>query len=285
MPILNAIMVPHPPLIVPEVGRGGEQQIIKTTLAYKDAIAWLLDMKPETLIVISPHSAMYHDYLHISPGSAASGDFRQFGAPDVRFEIAYDQDLAREVVNVAREKRLAAGFEGEREPALDHATMVPLYFIKQLEGGMLPFRFVRIGLSGLSFEDHYRLGTCIASAADKLGRRVGIIASGDLSHYGREDGPYGYRKEGPEYDRQLMDIMGRAAFDELLNLPESFCERAGECGQRSFLIMAGCLDGQKVMANCLSYEGVTGVGYGVCTFKPEGIDRNRMFLTSKEEKS
>ena len=282
MPIFNAIMVPHPPLIVPEVGRGGEQQIIKTTAAYQEAMAWLLKAQPETLVLISPHSAMYHDYLHISPGSRASGDFGQFGAPDVRFEIAYDQDLAREAVQIASEKLLGAGFEGEWEPALDHASMVPLYFVRQVEGCLTPFRFVRVGLSGLSFEDHYRLGMCFSQAAAELGRRVGIIASGDLSHYGRPDGPYGFRKEGPEYDRQVMDIMGRAAFDELLLLPKSFCERAGECGQRSFLIMAGCLNGQKVKANCLSYEGITGVDYGVCTFEPEERDRSRMFLNPKE---
>ena len=34
MGIKAAYMVPHPPLIVPEVGKGGEKQIIETTNAY-----------------------------------------------------------------------------------------------------------------------------------------------------------------------------------------------------------------------------------------------------------
>ena len=33
MSIVGAFMVPHPPLIVPEVGRGGERQIEKTAAA------------------------------------------------------------------------------------------------------------------------------------------------------------------------------------------------------------------------------------------------------------
>ncbi|HOQ62784.1 MAG TPA: AmmeMemoRadiSam system protein A, partial [Clostridia bacterium] len=94
----------------------------------------------------------------------------------------------------------------------------------------------------------------------------------------RADGPYGLRAEGPAYDEQIMDIMGRAAFDELLAMPETFCERAGECGQRSFLIMAGAFDGQQVEAEMLSYEGVTGVGYGLGLFLPEGSDDKRRFV-------
>ena len=34
MPILAAFMVPHPPLIVPEIGRGSEAEILETTRAY-----------------------------------------------------------------------------------------------------------------------------------------------------------------------------------------------------------------------------------------------------------
>ena len=33
MPILAAFMVPHPPLIVPQVGRGGEKEIQETRAA------------------------------------------------------------------------------------------------------------------------------------------------------------------------------------------------------------------------------------------------------------
>ena len=35
MAIIGAIMVPHPPLIIPAVGRGGEAQIEETTAPEK----------------------------------------------------------------------------------------------------------------------------------------------------------------------------------------------------------------------------------------------------------
>jgi hypothetical protein len=37
MAILAAYMVPHPPMIIPDVGRGSEAQIKETTAAYEQA--------------------------------------------------------------------------------------------------------------------------------------------------------------------------------------------------------------------------------------------------------
>ena len=80
------------------------------------------------------------------------------------------------------------------------------------------YRLVRVGLSGLSLAEHYRAGLLIQKTAEQLGRRTVIIASGDLSHRLKEDGPYGYKEEGPAYDKRIMETMGRASFGELLEL-------------------------------------------------------------------
>ena len=285
MAMLGAAVLPHPPLIVPQVGRGTQQQVQKTIDAYREAAAWIVSLSPDTVIVISPHAEMHGDYIQLSPGGQAKGNLGQFGAREISFEISYDEELTRQIAGLAHTQGLPAGTQGEREPALDHGTMVPLHFLREAAGGSLPYRFVRIGLSGLPFEAHYRLGTLISRAVDTLGRKVCVIASGDLSHYLKKDGPYGFRQEGPQYDAQVMDILSRGAFDELLKMPEAFCGQAGECGQRSFLIMAGCLDGFRVEARQLSYEGVTGVGYGVCLLKPIERDERRVFIKGMKEEA
>ena len=105
-----------------------------------------------------------------------------------------------------------------------------------------------------------------------------VIGSGDLSHKLKEDGPYGFQKEGPEYDERIMDVMGRGAFGELFDFSEDFCDKAAECGHRSFTIMAGALDGLKVKAERLSHQGTFGVGYGICTYEVTGNDPQRYFL-------
>ena len=282
MSILAAFMVPHPPMIVPEVGRGSEKQILETTRAYEQVADEVAALKPEVLIITSPHSVMYADYFHISPGSGATGSFRQFRAPGISFSEQYDMTLVRRICSLAELEDFPAGTLGERDEALDHGTMVPLWFIRQkYKTG----KIVRIGLSGLPLNEHYRLGQIIARAVKDTDRRAVIIASGDLSHKLQEYGPYGFAKEGPEYDRRIMDVCGRGAFGELFDFEESFCEKAAECGHRSFVIMAGALDGLGVKATALSHQDVTGVGYGVCSFYAQGADPERHFLKKYQERT
>jgi AmmeMemoRadiSam system protein A len=284
MAIVRAVMVPHPPLIIPQVGRGEEKQIQKTIDAYREASRFLREVSPDVVIVTTPHSVMYADWFHISPGSGARGNFGQFRAPEVVISAQYDAEFVRELCRTAQTSGFPAGTEGERTPELDHASMIPLYFLQEAYGDAPLPPVVRIGLSGLSLFEHYRLGMFIRETAEKLNRRAVIVASGDLSHKLTKEGPYGFSAEGPQYDARIMDVMGRAAFGELFDFSDSFCERAAECGHRSFTIMAGCFDGQAVESRVLSHEGPFGVGYGVCLFAPTGGDASRHFLDAALEK-
>lgn len=281
MGVIAAFMVPHPPMVIPEIGRGGEKEIQKTIDAYEEVARRIACIRPETIVLISPHQAMYADYFHISPGSGAKGDFGQFHEEKVKMEVCYDTGFVKELCALAEKKELPAGGLGKTKRQLDHGTMVPLYFVNR---HWKEYRLVGIGLSGLSFVRHYEMGQCIRDAAQILGRRTVLIASGDLSHRLKEDGPYGFRKEGPEYDREIMDVMGRGAFGELFDFSEHFCEEAGECGHRAFLVMAGALDRTAVQPECLSYEGPFGVGYGVCAYEVTGNDPGRNFKEQYEER-
>ena len=283
MGIMAAFMVPHPPLIVPEIGRGEERKIQNTIDAYKKAAERIKELEPETIVLISPHQIMYADYFHISPGKSAKGDFGQFRAGQVKMEAEYDQAFVETLCKLADAEKLPAGTMGERDKRLDHGTMVPLYFINQYWN---QYKLVRIGLSGLSLTQHYELGQCIKEAAERLGRKVVLIASGDLSHRLKADGPYGFQEEGPVYDERIMDVMGNGSFGRLFEFSEEFCEKAGECGHRSFTMLAGALDRTEVIPERMSYEGPFGVGYGVCGYAICGknLDRDYKDQYEKREK-
>ncbi len=100
----------------------------------------------------------------------------------------------------------------------------------------------------------------------------------------KEEGPYGFVKEGPEYDDRIMQVCGSGDFEKLLDFDEHFCDKAAECGHRSFVMMAGALDGLSVKAKELSHEATFGVGYGICTFEVGGPDDNRRFLERWRQK-
>lgn len=279
MAILGAIIVPHPPLIVPEVGRGQEKGIQATIDAYRAAAERAAAWEPEVLLLATPHTVMYADYFHISPGRAAHGDMSAFRAAQVRLETSYDEALRAEIIRRAEQARLAAGTLGEKSPELDHGAFIPLYFLRQA-GVTCPI--VRIGLSGFSPLEHYRLGQCVAEAVKAQGKRAVFIASGDLSHKLKADGPYGFAPEGPEFDRQVTAVMDSGDFLRFLTMDSSLCDSAAECGLRAFQMMAGTLDGLAVEPKLLSYEGPFGVGYAVATFAVAGVDEMRRFALQCE---
>ena len=275
MSIVAAFMVPHPPMIVPEVGKGDEKRVEKTTESYEAVARRIAEIAPDTIIISSPHAPMYADYFNISYGPVGKGSFGDFRAPEVSFKEDYDREFVASLEEKLRRAGFPGGTLGVQDGRLDHGTMVPLYFIrKYYDGG----RIVRIGLSGLDLTKHYELGKAVSSIADSLGRKCVYVASGDLSHKLQSYGPYGFAPEGPEYDERIMDVCGRGAFGELFDFDETFCEKAAECGHRSFVMMAGALDGKALDIKKLSHEDVTGVGYGICTFEVTGDDSSRKFL-------
>jgi aromatic ring-opening dioxygenase LigB subunit len=209
MPILAAFAVPHPPIIMPEVGRGEEKKIRATTDAYREAMRRAGALRPDTVILTSPHAEMYSDYFHIAPGASAAGSLARFGAGSVRVEAGYDGEFVRALSEAAEDAGIPAGTLGERDAALDHASVIPLRFLDEFYSG---YKLVRIGLSGLSPAEHYRFGRLIAGTVEKLGRRAVFIASGDLSHKLKPEGPYGFAREGPEFDAACTAALGSGDF-------------------------------------------------------------------------
>ncbi len=125
MSILAAFMVPHPPMIIPQVGQGSEEQVRETARAYEQVAEEVAALKPDTIIITSPHSVMYADYFHISPGRGAKGSFAGFRAPGISFNEEYDAELVKEICRLADKEDFPAGTMGERDKELDHGTMVP----------------------------------------------------------------------------------------------------------------------------------------------------------------
>lgn len=277
MPMLGAILTPHPPVLLPEVGRGREREIAATGQAMRAAAAEVARWDPDVLIVASPHTILYGDYFHIAPGSGAVGSMSAFGAPQVCIEARYDAPLRDEIVTRAQAAGLEAGTLGQRDPQLDHGVLIPLYFLRQA-GVHCPI--VRMGLSGFSPLAHYQLGQCVAQTVEALGRRAVFVASGDLSHKLKADGPYGFATEGPVFDEAVTAAMASGDFLRFLTMDPSLCERAAECGLRSFQMMAGALDGLAVEPRLLSHEGTFGVGYGVALFPVTGRDETRCFAAA-----
>lgn len=281
MTIIRTHAVPHPPLIIPSVGQGKQREIQATVDAYWRVADSVAADKPDLILFITPHGKVYADYFHISPGASAEGDLQRFMAPGECFHLTYDEAFIKRLSATAEAEGIKAGTLGGRDSgAIDHGVSVPLYFIREKYSA---FKSARLSISGLPLADHYRLGLCIQKTLAELERRAVIIASGDLSHKLTEDGPYGFAPEGPAFDAQVCDIFRGGSFLRLLQMDHSFCEKAAECGLRSFVVMAGALDGRAVAPEFHSYEGPFGVGYALCSFTPGSESESRRLLPLYEQ--
>jgi len=199
-----ACFSPHPPLLLPSVGSKEDREKVKKTIeALEELGKKLRDIKPDCIIISSPHQDWgFNVPLH-------------FLAKDFKGEI----------------KTFLTGFESP-EFYFDEGKKLYILKIKNL----------------------------------KL--KIAIIASGDLSHCLKEDGPYGFNPDGPKFDKKLIESLRKKDIDTILKLDKIYPE-AGECGLRSFSFLLGVLEAAKInwQPEILSYEGPFGVGYLVANFK------------------
>jgi AmmeMemoRadiSam system protein A/AmmeMemoRadiSam system protein B len=260
--IVFGCIVPHPPLLIPDIGRGQEQTIIATIRAMESLAEELERARPQTLLVISPHGASHYDTMGVLTARSSTGSMRSWGVRGP--EIPFDND--NEMVSALQEEAKAASIPlksiGERSYDLDHGVMVPMHFlIKGAKGVPL----VPLTFSWLPLTTHFAFGQAIRRAAEKVGKRTAIIASGDLSHRLIPSAPAGYDPQGKVFDEKLVEAVGRLDIEGILNFDPRLIERAGECGLRSIVILLGALEGLPVRSRVLSYEGPFGVGYMVAS--------------------
>lgn len=280
MSIVAAYAVPHPPLIVPAVGKGEEAAIQATIDAYEEVARRITEHRPDTIIVTSPHAPAFSDGFFISNAETIVGGLEMFGADNSTISATGDRDLAELIASLANQTGIPIGMGASYDGPIDHATYVPLYFLRDF----LPYTtVVRVGLSGLSAREHRMMGRCFELAANILERRVVIVASGDLSHKLAVDGPYGFNAAGPQFDADITHLFETGELDDLFAFDELFCEEAAECGLRSFQMMAGALAGSTFTSELLSYEGPFGVGYAIACFEMTGTKESNEPTTVEGE--
>lgn len=272
--VQSAAIVPHPPIILPNIGRGEEMKIEDITKAYETAAERILASAPDTIVIVTPHGQAYADYIQLSSGPSASGDLAAFNDAADRFQVQYDEELVREAEKMADQQGVPMGTLGRQVRDLDHGTMIPLYFLKNRNPKI---RFVRVSAGGPSDLLHYQAGEILSQAAARLGRKIAVIGSGDLSHCQKAGTHYGYKACGPEYDRKVMDIMSRGQFDELLGMNEKEADDAMACAQKPFTFLAGTLDEAEGIPEYLGHSAEFGVGYGVVTYTDIKDDPSRDF--------
>lgn len=266
-----AAITPHPPIIVPGIGKPEDLEKAKQTIEAMEKLSKeIAEADIDTIIIISPHALVHTDRMAVYTNPRFKGDFKQFGAKGITFEFDNNLELAEKIIEKSNEAGVKAYGFGDPENDyfdLDHGEMVPLYYLRK----NLPesVRIIPIAYSYLDRLQHFAFGEILneaVNAPEFADSRIAIIASGDLSHRLIAGAPAGFSKAGKEFDQEIVEYLKNNKVQEILEMDEEFIESAGECGYRSILILLGALDGLKYKPEILSYEGPFGVGYLVANF-------------------
>lgn len=285
--ILRYYLMPHPPLIIPSVGKGQEKEIQNTIDACNTVGEEISKLKPETIVIITPHGTMFSDAMAISDEEEIKGNFTKFRDFDTYIEGKIDKEFNSELIKICKEENVsAAGIDSDllrrfnREFELDHGAMIPMYFINKFYKN---YKIVHVTYSMLSDIELYRFGMAIRDTAKKLNKKIVLIASGDLSHRLTQDGPYDYSPEGAKFDKAILNNLEKGDVVSVFNMDKCMVENAGECGLRSVYIMLGAMEGEEVKGKLLSYEGPFGVGYGVMSFDNKLNNKSNLEELIKEK--
>ena len=168
--------MPHPPIVIPEIGRGEEKKIRATFDAFDKAAAEIASLDADTIIIVTPHGPVFSDAVALTYDSSIKGTLGKFGAPQVAFKEEIDISLTEKIIELAEKggimtaeitknsaKRYGIDYE------LDHGAMVPLYFInKKLSG----YKLVHITYGMLPKIQLYKFGMCIRKAVEERNKKV-----------------------------------------------------------------------------------------------------------------
>jgi AmmeMemoRadiSam system protein A len=262
--IVFAGLMAHAPILVPGVG--------KENLAFAGATARAMEVvarraaaaRPDAIVVISPHSPRRPGAFGIWRGPRLRGSLEDFGAPGDRVDLPVDEELAHRLEAEATAGKLRT-WEIAGEP-LDHGAIVPLCYLVAA-GWKGPTVVV-----GLNYPDEgglAELGRAIAAAARALGRRVAVVASGDMSHRLTRSAPGGFHPDAHRFDETFVAALRAGKPDGLGRIDPALREAAGEDVVDSTRIALAASGERTEGHQLLSYEGPFGVGYGVAIlFEP-----------------
>lgn len=263
-------IAPHPPIMVPEVGRDAIGEVSQSISAMQELTKRVVANKAATVILISPHAPLEPYAFVAYQDQELHTDFANFSAPKVQLTAPLDQELLNAIAERGSEENYPV--VGISNTKLDHGSAVPLYFLQRNGWRGL---VVALGYSFLSNEDHVQFGSCIGRAIRDVGRPVALIASGDLSHRLKPEAPAGFNPTAYIFDDEVVDALRDNNPERIVKINQNLRELAGECGYRSMLIAVGATRELPLSCEVLNYEAPFGVGYMVAQLTSRETFRGR----------
>jgi len=264
MALKKAFLLPHSPLLIPEIGRANYSFLTKTIEAYQQVAADLKNSPVETLVIISPHSLTQEKSFTLNVAPEMRINLKDFGFIQPKTFLVGDSLLADQIKNsLAAEVSLQLISNLE----LDYGSAIPAYLLKNLTGN---FKIIVLSpANDLSLEDHFNFGLKLQTIIKETEKNIAVLASGDLSHRLKRKSPGGYSPKGAKFDNKLIEYLSEPtnAAENILKMDQKLIKEAGECGLKPIMILLGLIDKIGCEPKVLAYQTDFGIGYLSLDFK------------------
>ena len=282
--IIAGFLAPHPPHLV--YGDNPEQNEPKSEggweplrWAYERARASLEELKPDVLLVHSPHwvTEQGHHFLGVNRLSGKSVDPIFPNLFRYSFELNVDIELAEACCKEAQGLGLTSKMMCNPKFRVDYGTITTLHMIRPqwdipvvgISANNSPY-YLRLD-EGL--EEMDRLGKATRTAIEKTGRRAVLLASNTLCHFHFREEPeipedmtreHPQTYEGYKWDMRMIDLLRRGKVDEFFELLPQFIEEAfAEVKSGAFTWMFSAMDYPQIPGELHGYGTVIGTGNAV----------------------
>lgn len=250
-------LLPHAPILIPEVGEERRDGCRVTREACQELARRLVATAADRVVLVSPHAPRHGPAFGIYARKRLQGSLGTFGCPWVGVSLPGDVAFAAALATAAP----AAGTEvwSIREPGLDHGALVPLWFLAAA-GWHGPTTV--LSLPAANGPTALRsMGQAIARAATALPGRTALIASGDMTHRATPGAPAGFDVRALEFDRQMAQRLRDGDLLSIAAIDTSLRSLAAEDAADSTMAVASAFDHHPSGQQVLSYEHPFGVGY------------------------
>lgn len=259
--LVFAAITPHPPLLIPTIGKDELKKIKKTQTALESLEEELYLAKPNIVIIISPHASNLADSFAFNVCPEFTTDLREFGDLTTKLKFKGEMNMPALLREACNNKNIGNAMISN--PVLDHGAAVPLFYLTK---HIPDITLLPISFCDADWKTHFDFGYLLKELVSSTTKRVAIIASGDMSHGLTSDAPAGYSAAGVEFDKKIQEYLSTNNLTGMLSMDKKFVADAAECGFRSILILMGALKDMQYTYKQYAYEGPFGVGYLTASF-------------------
>lgn len=256
MSLVFAAILPHSPLLVPNIGKKNQELFSSTLNACAIISTQLQTAQPDVVIIISNNETKPSKSFAINISPKYSSDLSTFGDLVTRWQYSGELVLAAHFRELLEEQSIIQLTSNEE---LHYTASIAL----SLAGVTEATPIMPIITNSSNQKIHFALGQHLQKCIVQSDKKIAVLVSADLSHRLNKKSPGGYLSKAKKLDQKIITCITSGKPKELLAIPSEVLTEAAVEDIGPIAVMLGIIENYDWPSRLLSYESPFGVGHAV----------------------